>query len=157
MVFNRTSKFTVTGKVHCIKGDMNCGSTNVISLTICMKCLGQYVGSAIKVNSKIRIHKSDIKPKKDCCGTSRHFINKCCHSSNPFVYLRVHLIEKVCCIYDNCNSEDILWDREKYWQFKLFANAKGMNSHNSNSSPVTNGGGYGIFRILNNGSVLRKF
>ena len=68
MVFNRTSKFTVTGKVYCIKGDMNCGSTNVISLTICMKCLGQYVGSAIKVNSKIRIHKSDIKPKKIVVG-----------------------------------------------------------------------------------------
>ena len=64
MVFNRTSKFTVTGKVYCIKDDMDCGSTNIISLTIFMKCLGQYAGSATKVNSKIRIHKSDIKHKK---------------------------------------------------------------------------------------------
>ena len=26
------------------------------------------------------------------------------------------------------NIEDILWDREKYWQSQLFANVKGMNS-----------------------------
>ena len=31
--------------------------------------------------------------------------NKCCHSSNYFVYLRIQLIEKVYCIYDDCNIE----------------------------------------------------
>ena len=41
--------------------------------------------------------------------------NKCCDSSNSFVYLRVQLIGKVYCIYDDCNIEDILWDRVKYW------------------------------------------
>ena len=60
-----------------------------------MKCLEQYVGSAIKFKSRFRIHKSDIKTKKDRCGTARHFNNKCCNSSNPFVYLHVQLIEKV--------------------------------------------------------------
>ena len=75
-----------------------------------MKCLEQYVGSAIKFKSRFRIHKSDIKTKKDRCGTARNFNNKC----NPFVCLRVQLIEKVYCIYDDCNIEHIFWDREKY-------------------------------------------
>ena len=58
--------------------------------------------------SRFRIQKSDIKTKKDRCGTARHFNNKCCHSSSTFVYLRVQLIDKVYYIYDNCNVEDIL-------------------------------------------------
>ena len=128
MVFDRTFKCTVTGKVYYIKGEMNCESTNVIYLITCMKCLEQYVGSAITFKSRFRIHKSDIKTKKDRCGTARHFNNKCCNSSNLFAYLRVQLIEKVYCVYDDCNIEDILWDREKYWQSQLFTNVKGMNS-----------------------------
>ena len=93
-----------------------------------MKCLEQYVGSATKFKSRFRIHKSDIKTKTDRCGTARHFNNKRYHSSNPFAYLCVQLIEKVYCIYDDCNTENFLWDREKYWQSQLFANAKGINS-----------------------------
>ena len=73
-----------------------------------MKCLEQYVASAIKFKSRFRIHEYDMKTKKDSCGTARHFNNKCCNSSNPFVYLRVQLIEKVYFIYDDCNTEDIL-------------------------------------------------
>ena len=57
-------------------------------------------------------NKSDIKTKKDGCGTASHFHNEYCHSSNPFVYLCVQLIEKVYCIYDDCNIEDILWNRK---------------------------------------------
>ena len=34
----------------------------------------------------------------------------------------------VYCIYDDCNIEDILWDREEYWESQLFINVKGMNS-----------------------------
>ena len=128
MVFDRTFRCTVTGKVCYIKGKMNCESSNIIYLITCRKCLEQYVDSAIKFKSRFRIHKSDIKTKKDHCGTARNFNNKCCNSSNPFVYLRVQLIEKVYCIYDDCNIEDILWDREKYWQSQLFTNVKGMNS-----------------------------
>ena len=114
MVFDRNLKCTVTVKVYYIKGEMNCESTNIIYLITCMKCLEQYVGSAIKFKSRFRIHKSDIKTEKDRCGTARHFNNKCYDSSNPFVYLRVQLIEKVYCYYDDCNIEDILRDREKY-------------------------------------------
>ena len=60
--------------------------------------------------------------------TDRHFNGKCCHSSNPFVYLRVQLIEKVYYIYDDRNIENILRDKEKYWQSQLFTNIKSMNS-----------------------------
>ena len=76
-----------------------------------MKYLEQYVGSAIKFKTRFRIHKFDIKTKKDRCGTHRHFNKKSCNSSNPFVYLRMQLIQKVYCIYDDCNNADILWDR----------------------------------------------
>ena len=73
-----------------------------------MKCLEQYAGSDTKFKSRFRIHKSDIKTKNDCCGTARYFNNKCYHSSNPFVYLCVQLIEKVYCIYDDYNIDYIL-------------------------------------------------
>ena len=86
MVFDRTFKCKVTGKVYYIKGEMNCERTNFIYLITCIKCLEQYVGSATKFKSRFRIHKSNIKNKKDRCGTTRHFNNKCYHSSDPFVY-----------------------------------------------------------------------
>ena len=114
MVFNRTFKCIVTRKMYWIKGEINCQSTTIIYLIMCLKCLEQYVGSAIKFKSRFEIHKPDIKTKKVHRGTARYFGNKCCHSSNPFVYLRVQLFEKVYCIYDDCITEDILWVREKY-------------------------------------------
>ena len=70
MVFDRTLKCTVTGKVYYIKGEMNCESTNIIYLIKCMKCLEQYVGCAIKFKSRFRIHKSNIKTRKNGCGTA---------------------------------------------------------------------------------------
>ena len=112
MVFDRTFKCTATGKLYYIKGEMSCESTNLIYLITCVKCLEQYVGSAIKFKSRFRIHKSDTKTKKDHCETARHFNNKCCNSSNLFVYLHIQLFEKVYCLYDDCNIEDILWDRK---------------------------------------------
>ena len=84
MVFYRTCKCTVTGKVYYTKCEMNCEGTNIIYLITCMKCLEQYVGSATKFNSRFRIHKPDIKTEKDRCGSATLFSNKCCHSSNPF-------------------------------------------------------------------------
>ena len=93
-----------------------------------MKCLEKYAGSAIKFKSRFRIHKSDIKTKKERCGTAKHFNKKCCNSSNPFLYLCVQFTEKVYCIYNDCNIEDILSDREKYLLSQLFTNVKGMNS-----------------------------
>ena len=129
MVFDRNFKYTVTGEVYHIKAGTNCESTNIIYVITCIKCLEQYVDSAIKFRNRFRIHKSDIKTKKDRFRTARHFNNKCCNPSNSFVYLRVQLlIEKVYCIYDDCNIEDILWNREKYWQSQLLTNVKGMNS-----------------------------
>ena len=127
-VFNRTFKCIVTRKMYCIKGEINCQSTNIIYLIMCMKCLEQYVGPAIKFKSRFRIHKSDIKTKKVHPGTARQFGNKCCHFSNPFVYLRVQLFQKVYCIYDDCNTADILWVREKYLQPQLFTNVKDLIS-----------------------------
>ena len=93
-----------------------------------MKCLEQYVGSVTKFKSRFRIYKSDTKSKKDGCWNATHFNNKSYHSSSPFVYLRVQFIEKVYCIYDDCNIEDILCDRETYWQSQLFTYVKVMNS-----------------------------
>ena len=71
MVFDGTFKCTVMGKVYYIKGEMNCENTNIIYLITCMKCLEQYVGSAIKFESRFRIHKSDIKTRKDRCGAAK--------------------------------------------------------------------------------------
>ena len=93
--------------MYYIQGEINCESTNIIYLIKCMKCFEQYVGSAIKFTSRFRNHKSDMKTRKDRFGTDRHFNNKCCNSSNPFVYLHVQRIQKVYFIYDNCNTEDI--------------------------------------------------
>ena len=59
-------------------------------------------------------------------GSARHFNSKRYHDTNPCQYLKVQLIEQVHC--NNLeNIEDILWDREKYWQSQLFTIAKGMN------------------------------
>ena len=107
---------------------MNCESTIIIYFITCMKYLEQYVGSATKFKEQTRVYKPDIKIKKDRYETVRHFNNKCFHSSNASVYLHVQLIEKEYCIYDDCNIEDILRDREEYWQSQLFTNVKGMNS-----------------------------
>ena len=64
MVFDRTVKCAVTGKVYYIKGEMNFESTNIIYLITCMKSVERYVASATKFKSIFRIHKSDIKTKK---------------------------------------------------------------------------------------------
>ena len=72
-------------------------------------------------------HKSNIKTKKERCGSVRHFNSKCYHDTNHFQYLKVQLIEQ---IESNSseNIEDVLWDREKYWQSQLFTITKDMNS-----------------------------
>ena len=127
MVFDNTFICTVTGKSYFIRGQLNCESINVIYLIICSKSLEQYVGSAVKFKTRFCIHKSDIKTKKERCGNARHFNRKCYHDTNPFQYVQVQLIEQ---IESNSseNIEDVLWDREKYWQSQLFTITKGMNS-----------------------------
>ena len=133
MDFRSTFVCTVSGKKYYIKGNFTCNSTNVIYLVECNNCKCQYVGSATSFKQRFRIHKSDMKTKKDRCGTARHFNSICCHPINPHGYLKVQLIEQV--FYDASKDiENILWKREKYWQCQLFTNTHGMNSISDFSS-----------------------
>ena len=49
---------------------------NVIYLVGCSNCREQYIGSAIDLKQRFKIHKSDIKTNKDRCGTAKHFNGK---------------------------------------------------------------------------------
>ena len=91
------SKFrcTVTGKTYFIKGNLSCDACNVTNLRTCSNCTEQYVGSAINVKQRFRIHKSDIITKKDRCGTANHFNNKCCRPNNKHAYFKLQIIEMV--------------------------------------------------------------
>ena len=64
---------TVTGKKYYVRGNFTRNSTNVIYLVdrIYRKC--QYVGLPVLLNKVLVFIKSDIKTKKDPCGTARHF------------------------------------------------------------------------------------
>ena len=112
MIFDNTFICTVTGKSYFIRGQLNCESINVIYLITCSKCLEYYVGSAVKFKTRFRVHISDIKNKKERCGSARHFNSNCYHDTNPFQYFKIKLIEHV---QSNSleNIEDVLWDREK--------------------------------------------
>ena len=87
------------------------------------------MGSAINFKQRFRIHKSDIKTNKDRCGTARHFNNKYCGPNSNHAYLKIQIIEQV---FNNnqFSIEDLLWEREKYWQAQLFTNLYGMNNIN---------------------------
>ena len=71
-------KFTskVTGKTYFIKGDLSYNSKNIIYLITCDKAKDEYIGSAVDFNPRFSVHKSNIKTKKERCGTSRHFKEK---------------------------------------------------------------------------------
>ena len=88
---------TVTGKKYYIRGNFTCNSTDVIYPGECINCKCQYFGSATSFKELFCIHKSDIKTKKDRCGTARHFNSIYCHPINPHVYLKKQLIEEVFC------------------------------------------------------------
>ena len=112
MIFDNTFIYTVTGKSYFIRGQLNCESINVIYPISCSKCLEQYVCSADKFKTRFRIHKSDIKTKKERCRSARYFNSKTYQDTNPFQYLKVQLIEQV--QSNNLEHiEDVLWDREK--------------------------------------------
>ena len=77
-----------------------------------------------------RVHKCDIKTKKERGGTSRHFNEKCLYSTSPFGYVKVQIIEQVYS-EDPSNMKEVLWYRERYWQSQLFTVTHGMNSINN--------------------------
>ena len=81
--------------------------------------------SAVDFKARFRIHKSDIKTRKDRCGTASHFIAKCSDVQNPHRFLKVQLIESV--VHD-LNLQNKLWEKKKYWQCQLFTNTHGINS-----------------------------
>ena len=89
MVFSSTFVCTVAGKKYYIRGNFTRNPVNAIYLVECINCKCQYVGSATSFKQRFRIHKSDIKTKKDSCGTARHFNSICCHPNNPHGYLKV--------------------------------------------------------------------
>ena len=125
LITDNKFKCKVTGRFYNVRGNLCCNSSNVIYLISCKNCEDQYIGSAIDFKARFRIHKSDIKTKKDRCGTARHFNNKCFDVQNPHRFLQVQLIESV---VSDLDLENKLWEREKYWQCQLFTNTHGINS-----------------------------
>ena len=103
-------KFTskVTGKTYFIKGDLSCNSKIVIYLITCDKCKNEYTGSAVDFKPRFRVRKSDIKTKKEHCGTFRHFNEKCLCSTSPFGFVKVQIIEQF-------YSEDLFNIGEVVW------------------------------------------
>ena len=67
-------KYKVTGRMYSVRGSLSCNSPNVIYIISCQNCGDQYVGTATDFKARFRIHKSDIKAKKDRCGTARRFL-----------------------------------------------------------------------------------
>ena len=101
-------KCKVTGRFYNVRGNLSCNSSNVIYLISCKNCEDQYIGSAIDFKVRFRIHKSDLKTKKDRCGTARHFNTKCSDVQNPHKFLQVQLIESV---VSDCGLENKLWEK----------------------------------------------
>ena len=85
----------VTGRLYNVRGNLSCNISNGIYLISCKNCEDQYIGLAIDFKARFRIHKSDIKMKKDRCGTARHFNNKCFDIQNPLRFLQVQLILRI--------------------------------------------------------------
>ena len=76
LITDNTFNCKVTGRFYNVRGKLSCNSSNVIYLISCKNCEDQYIGSAIDFNVRFRIHRSDKKPKKDRCGSARHFNTK---------------------------------------------------------------------------------
>ena len=94
MFFSSTVVCTVIGKKYYIRGNFTCNSINVIYLVERVNGECQYVGSNTSFKQLFRIHKSDIKTKKDRCETTRHLNYVSCHPINPHGYLKVQLIKQ---------------------------------------------------------------
>ena len=106
-------KFTskVKSKTHFIKRDLSYNRKNVIYLITCDKCKDKFIGFAVDFGPRFRVHKSDIKTKKEHCVTSRHFNEDCLCSTSPFPYVTVTIVKQVCS-EDPSKTEEVLWYRE---------------------------------------------
>ena len=94
------------------------------------KCCGkQDIGSTISFKERFRIHKTDINTGKIRCGVANHLFNVCHSEGNKFEYLQIQLIEQVF-VNNSKNIDNMLWEREKYWQGQLFRLTRGLNSPN---------------------------
>ena len=71
--------------------------------------------SAANLKTRFRSPKSDVKTKRDRCGTSRHLNGKCL----PLFHLE-----------DSSKIEEMLWHRERYRQSQLFTATHEMRSIN---------------------------
>ena len=94
MIFYNTFVCTVTSKPYFIRGQLNCKGINAIYLTTYSKCLEHYVGSAVKFKTGFRIHKSDIKTKKERCGSARILIVSFTMILIPFSTLMSNLLNR---------------------------------------------------------------
>ena len=97
MVFENMFNCKVTDKIYFVESELHCNSCSAIYLVQRSNYKQQYIGSTLNFKQQYRIHKSDIKSNKVCCGTGRDFNNVCCHPSNPNFYLKLQLIEQVFC------------------------------------------------------------
>ena len=125
LITNNKFKWKVTGRFYNVRGNLCCNSSNVIYLISCKNCEDQYIGSATDFKARFRIHKSDIKTKKDRCDTASHFNSKCSDVQNPHRFFQVQLMKSV---VRDLDLENNLLERDKYWQCQLFTNTDGMNS-----------------------------
>ena len=119
-------KFTskVTGKTYFIKGDLSFNSKNVIYLITCDKYKDKYISLEVDFKPHFRVHESDVKAKKERCGTSRHFRKKClCFTSG---YVKVQIIEQN-------------YSEDPSKQSQLFTVTHGMNSINNLDSKKRKG------------------
>ena len=86
---------TVTSKKYYVRGNFTRNSTNAIYLVDCIYRKCQYVGLPLLLNNVPIFIKSEIKTKKDPCGTARPFSSIWCHPNNPHGYLKVQFIEQL--------------------------------------------------------------
>ena len=63
------------------------------------------------------------------CGVGNHLLNLSRSSTSKFEYLQVQLIEKVS-VQNDDDIDNILWEREKFWQVQLFTLSHGLHNRN---------------------------
>ena len=84
---------------------------------------------------------SDINTDKVRCGMANHLFNVFRSSASKFEYLQSQLIEVS--VQSDDDIDNVLWEREKYWQAQLFTLSHGLN--NPNEWYALNRKGYRIY------------